>query len=133
MPIDIRGQCPLLSVFDMPTSIQFYCDVLGFAIVSTSAPGPRFGWALLRRSGAELMLNTAYDDEVRPATPDPARVAAHDDTAIYFGCPDVDGAYQHLRAKGFNVSEPRVAPYGMRQLYVRDPDGYNLCFQWPAS
>ena len=21
----------------------------------------------------------------------------------------------------------------MKQLYVLDPDGYNLCFQWPAS
>ena len=26
-----------------------------------------------------------------------------------------------------------TAPYGMRQLYVSDPDGYTLCFQWPAS
>jgi hypothetical protein len=32
-----------------------------------------------------------------------------------------------------NVKEPKVAPYGMKQLYVRDPDGYNLCFQWPAT
>jgi hypothetical protein len=28
---------------------------------------------------------------------------------------------------------PKVAPYGMKQLYVTDPDGYILCFQWPAS
>jgi len=21
----------------------------------------------------------------------------------------------------------------MKQLYVRDPDGYGLCFQWPAQ
>jgi glyoxylase I family protein len=31
------------------------------------------------------------------------------------------------------VNEPKVAPYGMKQLYVRDPDGYGLCFQWPAT
>ena len=29
MPIDIRGLAPLLSVFDMPASIEFYCDRLG--------------------------------------------------------------------------------------------------------
>ena len=34
---------------------------------------------------------------------------------------------------GVNVKEPRVAPYGMKQLYVTDPDGYVLCFQWPAG
>ena len=28
------------------------------------------------------------------------------------------------------VKEPKVAPYGMKQLYLTDPDGYLLCFQW---
>jgi hypothetical protein len=35
MAIDIRGLASLLQVFDMPTSIKFYCEVLGFEIVST--------------------------------------------------------------------------------------------------
>ena len=30
MALDLRGMCPLLEVFDMPTSLGFYCDVLGF-------------------------------------------------------------------------------------------------------
>ncbi len=134
MGIDIRGMAPLLQVFDMPTSIAFYRDVLGFEVVSTSKPrGERFDWALLRLSGVELMLNTAYEEDSRPPEPDPARIAGHDDTTIYFGCPDVDAAYSYLRLCGENVKEPEVAPYGMKQLYVRDPDGYNLCFQWSAT
>jgi len=134
MAIQVRGLVPLLQVFDMPTSIKFYRDVFGFEVVSTSKPGSdNFGWALLRLNGAELMLNTAYDDDMRPPVPDPARVAAHDDTAIYFACPDVDAAYAHLLERGIDVSEPRIAPYGMKQFYVADPDGYNLCFQWPAK
>jgi glyoxylase I family protein len=139
MAIEIRGMAPLLQVFDMPTSIAFYRDKLGFEVATTSAgPKPgndhdRFGWALLRLNGAELMLNTAYEDDARPPAPDPARVAAHDDTAIYFGCPDVDAAYAHLRERGVNVKAPTIAPYGMKQLYLTDPDGYSLCFQWPAA
>jgi glyoxylase I family protein len=133
MAIDIRGGAPLLQVFDMPTSIAFYRDVLGFEVVSTSRPGPRFDWALLRLNGVELMLNTAYEDNQRPPAPDPSRVLGHDDTAIYFGCPDVDAAYAHLNARGVGVKKPTVAPYGMKQLYVKDPDGFNLCFQWPAD
>src|SRR5439155_16586441 len=106
----------------------------GFEVESTSKPrGERFDWALLKLNGVELMLNTAYEDHARLSVPDPARIAAHDDTAIYFGCPDVDAAYAHLRARGVAVKEPEVAHYGMKQLYVSDPDGYNLCFQWPAS
>ncbi|HYL91563.1 MAG TPA: VOC family protein, partial [Alphaproteobacteria bacterium] len=132
--IDVRGLAPLLQVFDMPTSIAFYRDVLGFEVVATSQPGKeRFGWALLRLNGLELMLNTAYEDDERPPAPDPARVAAHNDTSIYFSCPDVDAAYADLRKRGVKVKEPRIAPYGMKQMYVSDPDGYELCFQWAAK
>ena len=133
MPIDIRGLAPLLGVFDMRRSIRFYRDVLGFEIASTSAPGDDFGWALLRRGGAELMLNTLHDPAGRPGAPDPARVAAHRDTALFFGCEDLDAAYTHLRAHGVDAEEPFIQDYGMKQLYLRDPDGYTLCLQWPSS
>jgi len=133
MPVDIRGLCPLLQVFDMPTAVHFYRDVLGFEVGSTSGPGDNFGWGLLKFGGTELMLNTAYDDDARPPAPDPARVAAHGDTILYFGCEDLDGAYQHLRAHGLDVNEPKVAWYGMKQLYLKDPDGYAICLQWPAT
>jgi glyoxylase I family protein len=79
------------------------------------------------------MLNTAYEQEYRPAQPDPARTSAHRDTCLYFSCPDVDAVYQHLRAHDLDVNQPKVAPYGMKQLYVSDPDGYQLCFQWPTA
>jgi glyoxylase I family protein len=133
MAIQIRGICPLLQVFDMPTSIRFYRDVLGFAVAQTSQPDDNFTWALLRRDGAEIMLNTAYEDDERPAAPDPGRVAGHADTALFFGCPDVDAAYRHLRANGLDIAEPVVRDYGMKQLYIRDPDGFELCFQCPAA
>lgn len=133
MALEIGGLAPLLQVFDMPASIRFYCGVLGFEIVSTSNPGPDFGWALLKRGATELMLNTAYEDDARPPVPDPARISAHSDVALFFGCPDPDAAYRHLRNHGLEVQEPTIAPYGMKQLYVTDPDGYCLCFQWPAT
>jgi glyoxylase I family protein len=133
MGVDVKGMAPLLQVFDMPTSIAFYSGVLGFEVVNTSKPGPNFDWALLSLNGVELMLNTAYESDKRPPVPDPVRIAAHDDTCLYFGCPDVDAVYTHLRENGIEVKKPSVAPYGMKQLYVSDPDGFNLCLQWPAK
>ncbi|HKV63139.1 MAG TPA: VOC family protein [Candidatus Acidoferrum sp.] len=125
---------PLFQVFDMATSIAFYRDVLGFDVVTTSTPrGEHFDWALLRLDGVEVMLNTAYEEDARPPAPDQRRIAAHDDTCLYFGCPDVDTAYSYLRGRGVVVEEPKVAHYGMKQLYLRDPDGYSLCFQWAAK
>jgi catechol 2,3-dioxygenase-like lactoylglutathione lyase family enzyme len=134
MAIDVRGLAPLLQVFDMPASLKFYCDGLGFAIVANDGkPAPHFDWVLLRLNGSELMLNTAYEEAERPPAPHPARIAAHQDSSIYFGCPDVDGAYAHLQAKGIQSEKPRIAPYGMKQLFLKDPDGYTLCFQWRAE
>jgi glyoxylase I family protein len=136
MALDVRGVAPLLQVYDMPTSVRFYRDVLGFEIVTTSPVlgEDRFHWALLRLSGAELMLNTAYEfDDERPPVPDPARTAAHDDTGLYFGCPDVDAAYAELYSKGVTARAPFVTGYGMKQLYFHDPDGYSLCFQWTTA
>lgn len=134
MSIEVRGVRTLLEVFDMPASVRFYRDVLGFTVVETSGgDSEQFDWGLLRLGGAEVMLNTAYEQDRRPPAPDAARMQAHRDTCLYFECPDVDAAYRHLKAQGVVVDAPAIAPYGMKQLYVSDPDGFQLCFQWPAA
>jgi catechol 2,3-dioxygenase-like lactoylglutathione lyase family enzyme len=136
MPIDVRGLTPLIQVYDMPTSVRFYRDLLGFEVVSTSPAWGQdgFHWAMLRLGGAELMLNTAYEfEDDRPAVPEPTRVEAHDDTGLFFVCADVDNAYQEFRRKGVTVSAPMVTAYGMKQMYLNDPDGYSLCFQWSTN
>lgn len=133
MPISVQGVTAHIAVFDMPTSIAFYRDVLGFTVDNRAGEGDDVGWCFLRMGNAELMLNTAYDRGERPAAPDPQRVAAHEDATFYFDCKDVDAAYVHLKAKGLDVEPPKVSWYGMQQLYVKDPDGYLLCFQRPAK
>jgi glyoxylase I family protein len=132
MAIDIRGVCPLLTVFDMQRSIDFYTDVLGFSVARRSDPPKGEWWTLLELNGEELMLGSAFDTKTRPLAPDAARVAAHADASLFFGCPDVDSAYADLQSRGIDAEEPFVQPYGMKQLYLKDPDGYSLCLQWPA-
>jgi hypothetical protein len=79
------------------------------------------------------MLNTAYEYDKRPSAADPRRTATHGDTGLFFGTPDVDAVYTHLRAKGIDVKEAKIAPYGMKQLFLLDTDGFGLCFQWKAN
>jgi catechol 2,3-dioxygenase-like lactoylglutathione lyase family enzyme len=129
----IEGLCPLVQVFDMPTSLHFYRDVLGMAEVGKSGSGDRVGWAWLQRGSAQLMLNTAYEDDARPAAPDPARMAAHADTILFFGCEDPDGAYRYLTTQGVKADAPKTTHYGMRQVYLSDPDGYGVCLQRRAQ
>jgi glyoxylase I family protein len=134
MTLQINSLTPLIEVFDMPTSVRFYCDGLGFEIIEQAAEvdapeGRHFQWARLRLGPAQLMLNTAHDVGERPAEPDPAREAAHRDTYFFFGCGNVDAVAEMLRAAGIACDDPIDQNYGMRQVYLRDPDGYQLCFQ----
>jgi hypothetical protein len=103
------------------------------SLVDTSDPPPNCGCALLRRNSDEIMLNTQFEDDDRPAAPDGPRQKAHNDTCFYVGCNDLDAAYAHLQANGVAAQKPSVARYGMRQLYFADPDGFNLRFQHPVS
>jgi glyoxylase I family protein len=137
MTVQSTGLTPLIQVYDMPEAIDFYCGTLGFEIGASSpeveAPeGRYFHWAWLRLGGADLMLNTAYDEGERPEARDQGRSSGHGDTCLFIACPDVDAAFEHLRAKGVELDPPRVAPYGMKQLHLTDPDGYGICLQQPV-
>lgn len=57
MGLAIRGLCPLIQVFDMPRTLRFYRDVLGFAEVEKSAHRDDAGWAWLRH-GFSLAVET---------------------------------------------------------------------------
>jgi len=135
MALNIRGMTPLLQVFDMAASLNFYCEVLGFEIVATDSNtiAPNHNWVWLRLADTDLMLNTAYEYDKRPAVPDGVRINSHRDTCLYFGAPDVDAVYEYLVSRGIKVNKPKIAPYGMKQLYLRDPDGFGLCFQWKVE
>jgi glyoxylase I family protein len=133
LPVEILGLCPLLSVFDMPKSVSFYRDILGFEMVETSRTWggipDNYGWCWLRLNDSNIMLNSAYEPDEQPDQPAARQFTNHGDVCFYFGCPDPDAAYAYLREKGVEAREPKVANYGMKQLYFNDPDGYGLCFQ----
>jgi len=98
MAIKISGMAPLLSVFDMPASPKFYRDVLSSNVIEDFGQSDDSGWLMQRSNDVTLMLNTALTASV--PLPDPAVVTAHRYTCIYFGCPDLDAAFEHLRANG---------------------------------
>ena len=125
------GLTPLIGVFDMPTSLAFYRDLLGFTVVSTSpevetAEGRFSHWMWLRFGDAEIMLNTQYDSNERPKQPPEQRP---NDTAFYIGCSDVELAYRELTGRGLKAEHPKVAPYGLKLFSAEDPDGYTIVFQ----
>jgi glyoxylase I family protein len=135
MAIELSGSAPLFEVYDMAEAFAFYRGVLGFDVVRTNKEPDTnpadLDWAWLKRDDVHVMLNTAYERDERPPQREPRRVFGRG-VCLYIGCPEVDALYEHLRAAGVVSRPPKIAPYGMKQLYVEDADGYRLCFQWPA-
>lgn len=129
--IRIEGIAPMLSVFDMPGSLKFYRDILGFKVIMSSEDGDDADWVLMKLNEMELMLNTTYDPGERPLVPDPDRIIAHKDTCLYFGCQDTDALYEHLKSNGITLNKPEITQYNWKAIHVTDPDGYALCFHWP--
>jgi uncharacterized glyoxalase superfamily protein PhnB len=129
--IKIEGLTPLLQVFDMPASLKFYRNILGFKVIMSSEDSDEANWVLLKLNDIELMLNTAYEREYRPKMPDANRIAVHNDTCLYFGCPNTDALYEHLKSNGLELNKPEITPYNWKAIHLKDPDGYCLCFHWP--
>ena len=133
MSLNVQGMTPLIQVFDMPSSLAFYRDKLGFEVMQTSGQGDQSGWVMLKLNDAALMLNTMYEDPDRPLAPDLTRKSNHNDITFYFGCPDVNAAYNYFLSNDIEVGKPYLTGYGFNAIDITDPDGYNLCFYWPAE
>jgi uncharacterized glyoxalase superfamily protein PhnB len=124
-----------VGVWDMPTALAFYRDVLGFSVVAASPEvetreGRFSHWMWLRFGGAEIMLNTLYDSNERPLERPEKRSR---DAVFYIGCADIEVAYQELTARGLQAEAPKMASYGLMHFSVQDPDGYTLVFQEVAK
>jgi glyoxylase I family protein len=134
MPSSLRGLTPLIQVFDMPRSLAFYRDLLGFEVYAASpevntGEGCFSHWIWLRSGAVDLMLNTQYDSNERPAQADASRTATHGDTAFFIACEDVQALHEQLTSRGLKAPAPTLAPYGIKRFTIKDPDGYEIVYQ----
>ncbi len=127
------GLTPYIEVFDMNASLAFYRDCLGFAVVFASpevdtAEGRFSHFVRLRRGGAHLMLNTAYDSNERPPTRSEPRWTACGHTHFYINCDDLAGLHAEVLARGLALPPPSLTRYGYLAFSALDPDGYRITF-----
>jgi uncharacterized glyoxalase superfamily protein PhnB len=117
---------PLLFVDDIQSCVVFYIEKLAFTMQAKWEPDGKLTWCKLRRDGSAIMLQKACEED------GPAGARGRG-IIFYFNCHDVDAMYAELVARDLIVNLPKVAFYGEKQLSLRDPDGYSLCFQSPAT
>jgi uncharacterized glyoxalase superfamily protein PhnB len=113
---------PLLFVDDVESSLAFYRDKLGFCLAMAWEPDGKLNWCRLERDGAAVMLQQACAE-------DPPAVERGRGVGFFFNCDDAGAMHRELIANGLSVAPPELAFYGMNQVFVKDPDGYELCFQ----
>jgi catechol 2,3-dioxygenase-like lactoylglutathione lyase family enzyme len=121
---------PLLTVFDVQRSIDFYLDVLGFELEGKHPSDGIPSFATLRLGEIKLMLNDEFEPHERKPEHDRPR---SDDVTFCFWTKDLESVRASLAEQGCRVGDIRVRYYGMKQLPLHDPDGYRLCLQEPTD
>ena len=121
------GCRPLFNVADVGASLAFWRDALGFSEVMRFEYEGRLAFAQVASGETVVMLNARGGD------PGPRQARPHYTEAVfYFRVDDVFVLHRDLVAKGLSPSEPERQEYGVDEIYLRDPDGYELAFTSPA-
>lgn len=129
-----------LMVTNMVASLRFYHDVLGADLAftvdgeqNTDMPGEisdKVVFASVRAGEAEIMLqersslladSPAFDASTQPGA----------SATLYFRVDDVDAIAARLPGDTPILKPLETSWYGMREIWIRDPDGYVLTIGTP--
>ena len=121
---NIKQAVPFFMVCDMPASLRFYIDGLGFIMTNKWEPRGTIEWCWLQREGAALMLQE-YRKDVPDKIPGEKRGVG---VSVCFQCEDALSLYNEFTANGLTPSEPFVGN-SMWVTCLQDPDGYKLDFE----
>ncbi|MFN3931887.1 MAG: VOC family protein [Brevundimonas sp.] len=108
---------PILHVPDVPASLAWY-EALGFEVLDVDPHDAAAQWAHLAYGAGRVMLRTSQG----PAASTPASAD------LYIRIPAVDALHAALPATVEVICGPKDKAYGMRELTVRDPNGFAVTF-----
>ncbi len=126
----VKRMVPIVKVTDIERAVEFYCGTLGFVQdfrYAASAEGPTYVGISL--DGNQVHLSTFAGDGITG-------------TATYCYVDDVDTLFGGFLARGMKTpgnpaspveDGPVIQTWGMREFYVRDPDGNSLRFGSPVA
>jgi uncharacterized glyoxalase superfamily protein PhnB len=117
---------PLIYVNNITESVKFYSLALDFRLTHAWEPEGRLRWCQMTRDGVGIMLQQMCEEDEVPS-PRGAGVT------LYIHCDDAEDVFRRLEERGVETDPPIMTFYGMKQVYVTDPDGYCLCFQNPVD
>ena len=119
----ITGVAPFFLVAEVVRAAEYYRDKLGFRIVGYFFEEPPV-FAMVGRDDQIIMLSLMDAD--RGGSNRGYKGEALD---AYLWTNDIEALHAEFRQSGADIlSPPQLRIYGMKELEVRDLDGYVLCF-----
>lgn len=127
---EISGIAPLFIVTNVPASLAFYRDRLGFAVTFEGPdPGDIF-FGIVQRDGAMIMFKDVGIEPTPNSTRDVGQGLARWDAYVHV--PDPDALAAEFRSRNVEFAEPLQDTHdGLRGFELRDADGYILFFGRP--
>lgn len=122
---------PNLMVPDVDRTVDFYRDVLEFELAATVPQRRPYEWAMLGRDDVVLMIQSraSLGAEIPALRERPIGGSL----ALYMDVDDADALFQRLRNRVAVVVDPHTTPYGTREFFIQDCNGYILGFAASAK
>ena len=112
--MEVLSSRVLLRPRDLPRSLAFYGRTLGLAVYREFGTGTSRGVVFFLGGG----LLEVSGQSAAPAGPN---------LSLWLQVRDVDAAHVELAARGVDVVEPPAdRPWGLREMWVADPDGVRI-------
>ena len=124
---DVAGIAPFFIVKDVPATLSFYRDRLGFDITFQGPDPDDIFFGIVQRGAAMIMFKAVGVDPLPNYTRDVKRGIARWDA--YLHVPDPDALAAELLSRGVEFFQPLADnDDGLRGFEVKDADGYLLYF-----
>ncbi len=121
----INGVTPVAIVDAIEPSLEFWEQRLGFERVAGVEHEGALGFVILRREGAEVMLQSraSVEDDLGVLTGAPRQSTC----VLYFDVSDLEPIIEALSGMEVAVGT-RTTFYGAREIYYREPGGHLVGF-----
>jgi catechol 2,3-dioxygenase-like lactoylglutathione lyase family enzyme len=129
---DISAISPFFIVNDVPSSLAFYRDRLGFEITFQGPAPDDIFFGIVRRGGAQILLKAVGVAPVPNYTRDVKKGIARWDAFV--SVPDPDALAAEFASRSVEFCEPlEDTDDGLRGFALKDIDGYVLFFGHPSA
>ena len=128
---------PNFEVSNIRETVHFYQSVLGFTLTMAVPEsqdgveqkledGNEYVYALLTKDKVEIMLQRTDSFKKDIELAGDHKIGAS--VSFYMEIEGLNELYNAIKGKVKNSTEPKTAWYGMREFYIKDPNGYILGF-----